>query len=200
MHKHTHIYIYIYNISRVYLSVCVFVCVFDNHTLTVRPINANFCMHTHMIPRCVKGYNFLTSGSRIHKGPLRSKRSKYGQYDQKNKCFQGSICCIPILIIFPTNMWYDILTQIVIRGHWRSQEVKRRSNLKNAPRDPIFGIYAHIISLTNVVYGILISKVIRGHQRSLEGKRRSDLKYSPKRSGWVFFFKFRFSFTPLINR
>ena len=57
-----------------------------------------------------------------------------------------------------------------------------RSNLKNAPRDPIFGIYSHIISLTNIVYGILTSKVIRGHQRSLEVKRRSTLKNTPKNS------------------
>ena len=103
-------------------------------------------------------------------------------------------------------MWYDILTLKVIRGHWRTHEVKMRSNLKNAPRDPIFGIYAHIISLTNIGYGplrsklkysprdfifgmhyhmisltnisydILTSKVIRGHQRSLEVKRRSNFK------------------------
>ena len=56
------------------LSVCLSVCVFDDHALTVRPIDAIFCMHTHMIPRSVIGYNFLTS--RIRKGHLRSKRSK----------------------------------------------------------------------------------------------------------------------------
>ena len=58
------------------VSVCMSVCVFDNHALTVRPINAIFCMHSHMIPRSNKGYNFFTS--RIRKGHLRSKRSKYG--------------------------------------------------------------------------------------------------------------------------
>ena len=56
------------------VCVCLSVCVLDNHALTVRPIYAIFCMHTHMIPRCVIGYNFLTS--RIRKGHLRSKRSK----------------------------------------------------------------------------------------------------------------------------
>ena len=48
--------------------------------------------------------------------------------------------------------------------------------MKNAPRDPIFGIYAHIIPLTNIVYGILTSKTIKGHQRSLE----VQLKCSPR--------------------
>ena len=77
-------------------------------------------------------------------------------------------------------MRYDILTLKVIRGHWRSQKVNRRSNLKNAPRDPIFGIYAHVIPLTNIVYGILTSKVVRGYQSSLDVKMRSNLKNAPR--------------------
>ena len=62
------------------------------------------------------------------------------------------------------------MTIKVTTGHWRSPEVKRGSNLKNASRDPIFGIYTHGISLTYTCYDILTLKVIRGHQRSLEVK------------------------------
>ena len=60
------------------------------------------------------------------------------------------------------------MTPKVTRGHWRSPEVKRGSNSKNAPRDPIFGIYTHVIALTYTCYGILTLKVIKGHQRSPE--------------------------------
>ena len=67
---------------------------------------------------------------------------------------------IPLII-----MTYGILTPIVIRGHLRSLEVKKRSNLKNAPRDTIFGIYTHMIFLTNIGYSILNQK---GHKRSPE--------------------------------
>ena len=51
-----------------------------------------------------------------------------------------------------------------------------RSNLKNAPRDPIFCIHTHMISPMNIGYEILTPEVIRGHWRSQEVKMRSNLK------------------------
>ena len=66
-------------------------------------------------------------------------------------------------LISLSNREYATLTPEVIRVHWRSQEIKRRSTLKNAPRDPFVGMYNHVISLTYTVYGILTLKVIRGH-------------------------------------
>ena len=62
---------------------------------------------------------------------------------------------IPTHMIPLTNISYGILTPIVIRGHLRSLEVKKRSNFKNALSDTIFGIHTHMISLTNIGYGIL---------------------------------------------
>ena len=60
------------------------------------------------------------------------------------------------------NIGYGILTPELIRGHWKSQEVKMRSNLKNALRDPIFGMHTHVISPTYTGYSILILKLIIG--------------------------------------
>ena len=69
-----------------------------------------------------------------------------------------------------TNKGYGILTTKNIRFHQRSVKVKKRSNLKNVLRDPIFGMYTNMISLTNKGYDIMTTKFTRGHQRSLEVK------------------------------
>ena len=87
-------------------------------------------------------------------------------------------------MISTINIGYAILTPEVIRDHWRSQEVKMSSNLKDAPRDPIFGMYTHVISLTYSGNGILIPKCVigynfptlrfyKGHLRSKKVKIRS---------------------------
>ena len=75
-----------------------------------------------------------------------------------------------------TNIEYKFLTPKVIGGHLGSLEVKKRSNLKNVPRDTIFGIHTHMIPLTIIGYDVLTPIVIRGHLRSLEVKTRSNLK------------------------
>ena len=46
-----------------------------------------------------------------------------------------------------TNIGYVIFTSEVTG--------EKKSNLKNAPRDPIFGMYTNMIFLTNKDYGIL---------------------------------------------
>ena len=64
------------------------------------------------------------------------------------------------------QLGHGFLTQKIKRDPMRSLEVKRRSNLKNAPRDAIFGAHTLTISLSNIGYAILTSKFIRGHWRS----------------------------------
>ena len=66
------------------------------------------------------------------------------------------------------NIGYDILTPVVIKDHWRSQEVKMRSNMKNVPMDQMLCKYAHMISTINIGYDYLTPEVIRGSWRSQE--------------------------------
>ena len=54
-----------------------------------------------------------------------------------------------------TNIGYDILTSEFIRGHWKSLEVKKKSNQKKTLRDFIFAMHTHMKSMTNIGYNIL---------------------------------------------
>ena len=79
-----------------------------------------------------------------------------------------------------TNIGYGILTSKVIRGHWRSLDVKKRSNFKNASMDSIFGMHTFMISLTHIGYGVFTPKVIRGHKTSLKVKKWQIWKSDPE--------------------
>ena len=70
------------------VSVSLSVCVLDDHALTVKRVYAFFCMHTHMIPRCVIGYNVLTS--MIYKGQVKKGQNNVNM-GEIQKCPQGPI-------------------------------------------------------------------------------------------------------------
>ena len=76
-----------------------------------------------------------------------------------------------------TVIHYVIFNSEVVRGHWRSKEVKTGYNCKMQPVMQIFSIYTHMISPYRIVYIILTLYIIKGHWRSsgkvTEGQNRS---------------------------
>ena len=83
-----------------------------------------------------------------------------------------------------TIIEYDNMILEVIRGYWKSKQVKKRSKLKNATRDAVFCIYTHMIHPNIIDNVILTLNVIRSHCRSLgedtvgqnRSKRAKNLK------------------------
>ena len=73
-----------------------------------------------------------------------------------------------------------VLTSVIICSHWRTITLlvaEGGNGLQNiffdyanmaAPRDTIFGLYAHKTVINDIRYIYLLSVFIRGHQRSIE--------------------------------
>ena len=144
------------------LSVHVYVCVFDNHSLTVRPIDAFFaCI---LIWYQDASYFFTL---RISKGYLRSKKSKEGQFEQKFQMLSGIQMFVYILLLYPQPICdmisWPCKSLQVTWGHRRSIGVQ----IWKMHRVTQFLVF------TLILYPWPISFLsFWPHQWSLDGKRR----------------------------
>ena len=83
--------------------------------------------------------------------------------------------CIHYQKIFQSIIGYVILTSEMIKGHWRSTNLKTWYFFKS-PRDTVFRLHIHMIPLDNIGYDILISEVSRYHWRSRNDKMKLNLE------------------------
>ena len=71
-----------------------------------------------------------------------------------------------------SNIGYSLWTKNYNKAHQRKLEARNRSNLKIVPRDPIFEMKSHMISLTHICYAFLTPNLYRGLCWSLEVQKR----------------------------